>query len=366
MTLRKLSRLFLCFALMLQSIASFAFETDQYNLPPAPLADIGDEVSEYTEQTLREVVVKINAEIVVRQSCLEKDQVKKANCGSAEYERKTLEYIRSEEAVAQELYQRLGDGFFPLTKVGKWMNTHNFRISPARYKTTYLESIFVTLPTDYLTISPTVNLYGAQFGVDKIEHFFQQGHTYYQTYNGAIADGMKPDDAVKKAVKWGQKSERTFYGTLVSAVFSNADLVANYIGMKFYQGMTKPVRIGNTTRPAILVLKDGVWKFNESVDLRQVLVKPFFTEHLNEALNPSIFAFNLRSSIRRIVKKQSCPQWLKVYPLLSKASLDATSSSLTLWNGEDYGYTSSKKFVTIANTCFADESNTDKAGKISP
>lgn len=366
MRMPTISRLFLCFTLLLQSTASFAFETDQYNLPPVPLADIGDEVSEYAEQTLREVITQINAEIVVRQSCLETKQAKKVGCGATETERKRLEYLRSEEAVTQELYKRLGNGFFPLTKVGNWMNTHKFRAQPARYKTTYLESIFVTLPTDYLTISPTVNLYGAQFGVDKIEHFFQQGHTYYETYKLAITKGLTPDNAVKKAVKWGQKSERTFFGTLVSGVYSNADLVANYAGMKFYQGLTKPVKIGIVTRPAVLVIKDGVWTFNEKADLGQIFIKPFFTEHLNEALNPSAFVFNLLPSIRRIVKKQSCAQWLKLYPGLSKAALEATTSSLNLWNGEDYGYTPSKKFVTIANTCFADESNTDKTGKTSP
>ena len=345
--------LLLSFVFVLQPIAGLAFETDQFNLPPVPLADIGDETSEYVEQDLREIVAKINTEIASREACLDKTRLKKTGCGSDRYESKKLAYLRSEDAIAYKIYKSLGDGIFPFTWVGRWMTTHKFRSSPARYKTTYLESIFVTFPTDYVTISPTVNLYGAQFGVDKIEHFFQEGYNYYNIYNSAVTGGTKPDDAQKKAVKWGQMSERTFYGTLVSGVYSNADLNANFTGLKFYLGLTRPVRIGETTRPPILALKDGIWTFDNKADLRQVLLRPFFTEHLNEALNPSIYTFDLGSSVREIVKKQSCRQWFKVYPGLSKSTLETTTNSLILWNGEDYGYTPSKKFVTIANTCFA-------------
>ncbi len=150
-------------------------------------------------------------------------------------------------------------------------------------------------------------MYGMQFGVDKIEHIFQQGYTYYKIYEDAVAKGLSRDDATKKAIKWGKLSERTFFGSLVSGVFSNSDLYANYAGLRFYQGLTKPVKIGDVTRPAVLTLKDGVWSFNESGDMRQTFIRPFITEHLNEALNPSIFSFNLRFSIRRIIKKRACP-----------------------------------------------------------
>ncbi|CAN5876298.1 hypothetical protein BH24ACI1_BH24ACI1_14180 [soil metagenome] len=38
--------------------STVAFETDQYNLPAPPLADIGDEVSEYTEENLKKAIDK--------------------------------------------------------------------------------------------------------------------------------------------------------------------------------------------------------------------------------------------------------------------------------------------------------------------
>jgi len=357
--LRAIARLFFCVILLMQPIGLLAFETDQYNLPPKPLADIGDEVTQFAEENLRKAINKINAEIYQRQSCLGNNivRLKKIKCDSPEKERIKLGFLRSEKAVAREVYKRLGDGFIPFTKSGTWMESHDFKAQPARYKTGFRNSIFFIFPTNYLTISKTVNIYGSQFGIDKIAHFFQQGYTYYVKYDGALAEGLTREEAVKKAVRWGQMTERTFYGTLVSGVYSNADLCANYVGMKFYQGLTQPIVIGNYTKPAVLLLKDGVWIFNENAELGKNLIKPFISEHLNEALNPSIFIAGLRSFVRRTVKKRSCKQWLKLYPNLSQADLNGKSRSLMLWNGEDYGFKSSKNFVTIANTCFGDENS---------
>jgi hypothetical protein len=353
MSFRTVARLFLLVVLLMQS--TVAFETDQYNLPAQPLADIGDEVSEYTEENLRKAVNKINAEIVARQSCLENKSVKtgKANCNSADKERAKLEHLRSENAIAREVYNQLGSGIIPFTKSGSWMESHEFAAQPARYKTGYRKSIFLVYPPNYLTISSTVNIYGAQFGTDKIAHFFQQGYTYYKIYNRALAKGFTPEKAAEKAVQWGQKTERTFYGTLVSGVFSNADLFANYVGMKFYQGLTRPIKIGDDAKPAVLFLENGIWTLGENVDLRTSLIKPFVSNHFNEALNPSMFIKGLRSSVRRSVKKQSCGQWFKQYPNLSQADLNKTLETLKFWYGEDYGFTDSENFVTISNTCFS-------------
>ncbi len=352
-----IARLFLCVVLLMQVNVAFAFETDQYNLPPEPLADIGDEVSEYAEQNLRKAVSKVNAEISKRQTCLENNSAKseKIKCGSPDKERVKLEYLRSEDAVAREVYNLLGTGVPPFTESGSWMESHRFKKQPARYKTDFSKSIFFTFPINYLTISPTVNLYGAQYGTDKIAHFFQQGYSYYKIYKRGLANGLTPDAATKRAVRWGQMTERTFYGTLISGVYSNADLCANFIGMKFYLNLVRAIKIGNETKPAVLLIKNGFWTFNENGDLRETLIKPFLSNHLNEALNPSIFVKDLRSFVRRTVKNQSCRQWLDEFPKRSQADFDNTSQALKLWNGENYGFTDSRNFVTIANTCFGNE-----------
>ncbi len=272
---RAMISLFLCSLLLVTQAPASAFETDQYNLPPQPLADIGDEVSQHVEQRLLKAVEKINAEIRAHEDCLVKD----------------------------------------------------------------------------------VRPYGSEFGTDKIAHLFQQGYSYYKICNRALAEGASPDEAAQKAFRWGQHTERTIYGTLVAGVYSNGDLAANFVGMKFYQGLASDIMIGDTKRPAVLLLKDGIWTFNQNIRLRELLLRPFISDHLNEALNPSIFTkyLGVRAYVRRTVRRRSCEKWFDQYPDLSQAGLEETSGALRLWHGEDYGFTDSEHFVTIANTCFADQ-----------
>src|SRR2546425_8064307 len=201
---RPIASLFLCILLPLPQATASAFETDQYNLPPKPLADIGDEVSQHVEQRLQKAVEKINAEIRAREDCLAKDvrRSRESECKSPEEERTKLDYLRSNDAVAHEAYHQLGAGVPPFTSMGTWMDLHHFRGQPARYRTSYAKSIFVLLPPIALTISPTVNMYGSEFGTDKIAHLFQQGYTYYKIYHRALAEGATPAEATAKAVRW--------------------------------------------------------------------------------------------------------------------------------------------------------------------
>lgn len=351
---KKYAAFILVFLLLSYPARWMGFETDQYNLPPAPLADIGGELEEYTLENIRKAIDKINAEIAAKQMCIDRAIDRPTNCRGTTSDRKRLEYLRSEAAVARAVYDRLGYGIIAFARAGNWINSHKFRAQPARYKTSYSKSIFVTIPTDYFTISPTVNVYGVQFGTDKIAHFFQQGYQYYRIHGREVVKGITHDAATKKAVAWGRMTENTYYGTLVGGVFSNADLFANYAGMRFFQGLTKPVNIGLLNRPATLILKNGIWELNPSGISNEIFLRPFISDHLNEALNPSLFIPGLRSSIRGIVKKQSCPQWRALFANRTREYFQSVTDSLSLWNGENYGHKESKKFVTIANTCFAE------------
>ena len=355
---RNLCLLVLLAALLAPQRSILAFETDQYNLPPQPLADIGNEVSEHVEHLVRDAVDKVNAEIAMLQKCLvtEIDDRKRKDCDSPNAVTSRLEFLRSEDGIAREVFEQLGSGVPPFTSMGTWMDSHGFIAQPARYRPSYRKSIFILNPVIALTISPTVNLYGSEFGTDKIAHIFQQGYTYYKTYRSALKNGATPKEAGFRAVSWGQKSERTFYGMLVAGVYSNGDLSANYAGLKFYEGLTHPVRIGESTRPAIMELQDGFWNLRNNPNIKEVLLKPFVSDHFNEALNPSIFTKNLgwHAYIRWSVRKRSCEQWINRHPGLSRKGLEERSQALRLWHGEDYGFTASDHFITIANTCLHD------------
>lgn len=342
------------FAVMLtQSTFVIAMETDQYNLPAVPLADIGDEVTDYTELTIRKAFENLNRKIEFHEDCLMGGTLS-GKCKSRGKTIRILEYLRSEDAVAKAVYKQTGAGVMPFSKVGWWITHHDFEAQPARFKTSFGDSVHVTAPLNYLTISPTVRMYNSEFGTDKIEHIFQQGFDYYSRYSRALKKGASEEVAVKRAIKWGRISEKTFYGKWVSAIYSNADLAANFAGLRFYQGLVREVAIGKRLRPPVLKLKEGKWVFNELVDLRETLLRPFISDHLNEALNPNKI-FNIagyRSVIRRVVRKRACSQWFERDPGISKARLESLTTSLEHWHGEDYGFSQSKNFVTIANTCF--------------
>ncbi len=351
--LTKIIVLFLCVISLGQTLAVFAFETDQYHLPPVPLGDIGDEVNEYARQNIGKALEKLNRQIVERQNCPDGSNGRE-NCDSAEKNVRELARLRSVETVAHEVFKRLGDGIPPFTNSGTWMEKHEFKASPARYKTSFADSIFGRYPVNYLTISETVKIYGAEFGTDKVAHLFQQGYSYYRIVRDARAKGLPATEAVKKALRFGRRTERTIYGTLVSGVFSNADLCANYTGMRFYENLTAEITLDGVVHPPIVVLKDGVWAFNDANNLRENLLKPFLDEHLNEALNPSVYTnfVGFRSAVRGIVKNRACPEWRRRFPDLTAEDYRRETDSLKLWNGEDYGYQDSRNFITIADSCF--------------
>jgi hypothetical protein len=295
----------------------------------------------------------------LRESCLDGTAAKSVTCKSAEKERERLDYLRSNDAIADAIYKLHGDGSIFITHIGKWLNSHKFTAMPARFKTSFADSIFVLKPVNYTTMSPTVKIDGIEFGTDKLDHFFQQGYQYYKIYNKAVAKGATPAEAAKKAISWGRKTERTYFGYWVSGVYSNADLYANYAGLKFYQSLTKPIPVGEKTRPALLKLADGKWRQSDGVNLREDFLKPFITEHMNEALNASGFNSIVYPVVKRVVRKQACATWHAAFPTLTKDDFAARSKSLELWHGEDYGWTRRNKMVTLADTCFAEHRQSD-------
>ncbi|HQX55274.1 MAG TPA: hypothetical protein PLP07_05060 [Pyrinomonadaceae bacterium] len=330
-----------------------AFETDQYNLPPTPLADIGEEVNGYVSDAISKAVTNLNAKIEAAEACLNATNTRRNGCRSIETERKALAQLRTNDAAAGAVYKLLGDGIFPLSHIGSWLKSHKFSGQPARYTTSFPDSIWATLPTNYLTISPTIRMYGIEFGIDKIEHLFQQGYSYYKIYSRQIAKGATPRAATQKAVSWGQLTERTYYGFLVSGVFSNADLYGNYVGMRFYQGLTEKLQIGESSRPSTLTLDNGRWKFNSEIDEANLL-RPFITDHLNEALNPSGFSAIVFPYVRKAVRQRACAQWKTAFPEYTRDGLNTRSNNLRQWNGENYGFTAKKRMISMGDLCYGD------------
>jgi hypothetical protein len=339
-----------------------AMETDQFNLPPVPLADIAPEVEAHVAENLQTALDKLNTEIAVHERCISgaSESGPAGPCLSEKHERSRLEELRSPDAVVKAVYDQLGKGTIFHANTGNWLNSHKFEHEPSRYKAPFTESIYWELPINYATLSPTIRMYGVEFGTDKLDHMFQQGYTYYRKYAAALKEGKSENEALKAAVRWGRSTENLFYGYAVSGVYSNADLAANIAGLKFYQNLTRDIQLGTDTKPSILTLTGGKWMFTRNFIIdgtsggANSILGPLITDHLNEALNPSNYLPVLYNLVKRTVKKRACPEWRAAFPTLTRYDLAKRTDALTTWNGLDYGYKKTSRQVHLDELCFDD------------
>ena len=280
--------------------AVLAMETDQFTTPPAPLYDIGPALS-------RKIVAVI-----------ESDRT------SSDPERVLSEWI--------------GSNIFA-SRVVRWVKHIRVGDSQVRFLPNVFDSIygpvFSLVPATFLFDSPTVNVHGFYVGTDKIDHFFQQGHQYYEQVMQKRAEGADDSAASAAAVAHGAKQEHWYYGTFVSGVYSNGDLAANYAGMKFFLNLRQPVRIGENVWPPLLEPGPQGWSLRSEVD-RDHLLQRFFSDHLNESMNPSRYRFG-RGWIRSRVHDR-CQGWMDFYADRLDLVARAGRSFATTWFGEAYGH----------------------------
>ena len=144
----------------------------------------------------------------------------------------------------------------------------------------------------------------------------------------------------------GVREESGFYGTRMTGVYSNADLAANYAGLKFYLNLTRPVRVGGAALPPLLVRDgSGNWAFNPARRADESL-RLLVGDHMNEALNPSQFDGVLRDTVRHRLKRRA-GKLLDFYDT-TPARERGRMVELSTWHGEAYGHSGFARVVTIA------------------
>lgn len=316
-----------------------AEETDQFTLPPAELQDIGPAASFRLYEVLEKVVAQTNAEIRRLESISE----------DSKHATTQLALRRKGPYLADLVYKNTGPGFprwmrwYLLPKEDKPMQYKEF----LPWKTVYW-LVFSQSPLFIIGLAPTINMYGHEFGTDKLGHFFMQGHTYYKMYTYFIENGRTPEQARANIVTYGQILEQTYLGVLINGIYSNGDLAGNYSGWKFYTNLTQSIKVGKRTIPPILVLKNGQWEFSKHVN-KYELLKPYISDVLNEAYNPCRYTF-MRAQIRRQIKKR-CNAWIERKGLTQQL-VEAKLKETSLWNGENYGHWLPKSSAATLNVCF--------------
>jgi len=76
-------------------------------------------------------------------------------------------------------------------------------------------------------LSDVVRVNGHLVGLDKLGHFFAEGWQYFELTR-------EKGENIEKAIQWGKEQERGKYGYTTTGIFSFADLVANFNGLRFW------------------------------------------------------------------------------------------------------------------------------------
>lgn len=188
----------------------------------------------------------------------------------------------NERAFIYAVYRDLG-GFHWVDKIERWA-----MLAPEidRLPSNRAESVFADAPIFQSSgarlgnFSRTINLNGTYISTDKLGHFFSQGRKFYTRYQRLGTE----IEAAKLTARW----EGLIWGRLLSGIYSNADLVANYEGFLFYRSL-----LGDD-EDALLICKNG------NLEKRRDFT---WADHVNafwdEMLNPSYFRQALVPAIER-------------------------------------------------------------------
>ena len=300
-----------------------ATETDQFTLPPQPLDDLGRDMGAMVLDVLHAELAQLNTKID------ERAELKPKGAGEVFDEREFVTHV----------YEQTGVGL-PESTLERALRYDSFSGRNVRFKPAYAESIYAWVSAPFplshvMTDCPTIRLYGIDLGTDKVGHIFQQGYEYLTRYEDALAGGADDATALAGAVHYGVLTELGLYGIMLTGVYSNGDLAGNYAGFKFYRNLFHEVRIGDLTLPPILRREGMHWVIDPERD-NPDLMKPFVTEHLNEAWNPSRYYFSVER-IRDHVRAR-CASWFKRVPDFNEASYRARLARMKTWLGEPYGW----------------------------
>lgn len=370
--------------------AADALETDQITVPPQRLADIGPELAD-------EVLVRIDA-AVARVNARAVSHARRADAAHGFWRRHHLrerDRNLAEGVLAREVYRELAGAALPECRIERWVRTHPFRGSggdrgSARFEMSCGAGVYGASPLGrsplLMSLSPTVNAFGVHFGADKVGHLFQQGYQYYERFareevRATRAGGDASAAALTGAVRRGVDQERGFYGAALVGVYSNADLAANYAGLKLYLNLTRAVRVGSAVRPPLFVLRDGAWVRDGAARSRPgewgvqmpragtagvagdttgavAFLRPFVSDHFNESLNPSRYNQPTRATVRARWRQRSSA-WVAFYGDSRQVEADRLAR-LATWHGEPYGHSGFDGLVTALDTCF------NGAGDVTP
>jgi len=340
------------------AVPTFAHETDQFTVPPdREFADIGNSLTRWAYKAIDAGVTATN------------NKIKDAMRGKRDAE--TLKKLRSPDEVAAQVNAAFPPALFAIDAWDKSVQSDGARKNFPGRVVGYKPFIGVRKHAEF-SLDPfrawqcaTIEAYGVYMGTDKLGHFTDMGKHYYRKYRDTLAEGKDVDAALKAAVGLGAEggpmffSESALLGESTAGAYSNADLVANYMGMTFYRNLTEEVSLHDMKIPPMLTMgDDGLWKITDRVRPDSDFFCLFFSDHYDEALNPSRYVKSIREKIRKGIQdhaNDTVDRYADAHGnRRAPAWFSERQKDLSTYWGFDYGHRGDpdKDLMTIANTCF--------------
>lgn len=354
---------------------SFGHEVDQYQLPECEqLEDLGGYWNELLYTAVCKGVDSLNREIEIA------ERIPIAGVRDL-----LLARLHSPGTVAWRVRKHLPsvlmaiEGFEWKMRLGLLPKKHEDRIlghRPSMFDTSYNDSSLLPDPRQInrrlFMRASLLKVHDKSIGTDKIGHFITHGYLYYLTYRAFYATSECHEEAVRKAVfvgKYGPISEHFLVGTIPTGVYSNGDMAANYLGMKFFISLTHPIMLQGCQYPSMLAREGNYWKMRPHVTPEGDYFAAFISEHLDEALNPSVIEPVARGRLRERLRDRA-PQLLAWYAgdnpeRLNPRYFDELQQRCTTYFGEDYGHSGDDdELLTLGELCFDDcgQPNNDSHG----
>lgn len=369
---------------------SYSYETDQYSVPPAPLADVGEDLSGFIHRKLEEGVAEINRDRIELPEKIRKLEQEIARYPVHLFEdalpdypgREVYERDKFQLKLLQEKYEKtqnqfgiisllhkkysgsitwneqrdgvfgMGLGYLPYK--GNSKQGQMILFNHGKLDTIYSFAGFHRIISpSYFVFASSLKAYGVHMGVDKFGHFINQGFQYLEKYRESLSRKESFEKAFHDMIQWGVDSEEGIFGVLVDGVYSNADLAANFAGFIFYQNFFKDITVGDKVFPRILeVTSDGSLALSQNpLNSQKNLLRRFITDHLDESLNPSVLESLQRGPVRSAIQRR-CEYWLKYYGFKSGQDVERLTQPLNNWFGYSYGH-KSQNSLRIQDICFS-------------
>ncbi len=248
------------------SLTTYAFgaEADNFSARNLKLTDVSSEVNAIANKYLKQAITNLNASSACDEEALYKELRKYfANHSKGEMVKDIL-YKNAVSInnlpIKQSVYESWdkGDGFL--------LGRKKAASSP-------------------LALSPLIKIGEESVGVDKLEHMFGMGFTYFTKYYGKGKE-------IDSVLKYGVALEKTILGgnIIATGVFSYADLAANFNGMRFWNHVLQKnddiLGSENNLGPYV-TCSENKWVANEKnpIDFRN-----YIDSSMDESINCSKFA----------------------------------------------------------------------------